>query len=132
MTVSRRPLQDENQDGCPRQQRDAPDIFIDVGLVDNLAEDPGRACGRARRNPHQQEGDQVSAPVGCPLLGDQAANQNRGARGIVSNFRGKFGHPRSIDGDRANSPRVRQLRDASLPAMSRFFKSNQDLRPTRI
>ena len=90
MTVSRRALQDEDQDGDPRQQSDAADILVDIGLVDDLAEDPGRAGGRAGRDPHQHEGEQVAPPVGRSLFGDQAANQDRGAIGIVGDFRWEF------------------------------------------
>ena len=97
VAVGRRALEDENQDGEAGQQRDAAHVLVDIGLVDDLAENPGRARGRRRRHRHQHEGQQIAPPVGEALFGDQAANQRRRAIGIVSDFPGKFGHPRSID-----------------------------------
>ena len=98
VAVGRHALEDEDQDGDPRQHRDAADVLVDIGLVDDLAEDIGRAGGRRRRDPHQHEGEQIAPPIGDALFRDQAANQDRGAIGIVGDFPRKFGHPRSIDG----------------------------------
>src|SRR5258706_9853438 len=97
VAVGRGPLEHEEQDGYARQDGDAADILLDIGLVDALAEDIGQAGGRPRRTPHQQECQQVAPPVGGSLLHDQAANQDRGAIGVVSDLLWKFGHPRSID-----------------------------------
>ena len=51
MAVGRGALEDEDQDGDPRQERDAADILVDIGLVDDLAEQIGRAGGRAAETP---------------------------------------------------------------------------------
>ncbi len=37
MAVGRRALEDEDQDGYARQNRDAADVLVDIGLVDDLA-----------------------------------------------------------------------------------------------
>ncbi len=132
VTVGRRALEDEDQDGDPGQDRDAADILVDIGLVDDLAEQIGRAGGGRRRDRHQRERQQIAAPVGGALFHDQAANQDRRAIGVVGDFLRKFGHPRSIDGARQDRPRVRPKRNASLPAISGFFKPNEDLRRMRI
>ena len=131
MAVGRDTLEHEQQHGYARQDGDAADILLDIGLIDDLAEDIGRGGGRPRRNPHQQECQQVAPPVGGALLHDQAANQDRGAIGVVSDLLWKFGHPRSIDSagiDRASGLK----RNDSLPAISGFFKPNKDLRETRF
>src|SRR5260370_42560533 len=75
----------------------AEKFFPDMGLCVPWPEDMGRGGGAPRRNPHQQECQQVAPPVGGSLLHDQAANQDRGAIGVVSDLLWKFGHPRSID-----------------------------------
>src|SRR5260370_41695385 len=109
----------------------AEKFFPDMGLCVPWPEDMGRGGGSPRRNPHQQECKQVAPPVGGALLHDQAANQDRGAIGVVSDLLWKFGHPRSIDSagiDRASGLK----RNDSLPAISGFFKPNKDLHETRF
>ena len=86
VAVGRGTLEGEDHDGDQRQQRDAAHVLVDIGLVDDLAEQIGRARGRRRRHRHQHERQQIAPPVGEALFGDQAANQRRGARGIVGDF----------------------------------------------
>ena len=151
--VGRQPLDDEDQDGDPGQDHDAADAFIDIGLVDDLAEQIGRSGGGRRRDRHQRERQQIAPPVQDALFHHEAANQDRRAVGIVGDFPWKFGHPRSIDGAgqafaRASglagvpnpkltrASRVRRARKDTrnpkisrvlVPAMDRFFKPNQGL-----
>ena len=108
MSVGRRALENEDDHGDTGQDRDAADILVDIGLIDDLAEQIGRACGRGGRHRHQRERQQIASPIGGPLFHDQAANQDRRAIGIVSDLVRKFGHPRSIDSaGRVSCPRVR-------------------------
>jgi hypothetical protein len=46
MSVGRRPLEDEDDDGDTGQDGDAADVLVDIGLIDDLAEQIGRTCGR--------------------------------------------------------------------------------------
>ena len=109
MAVGRRALEDEDHDGDAGQDRDAADVLVDIGLVDDLAEQIGRAGGGRRRDRHQRERHQIAPPIGGSLFRDQAANQDRRAIGIVGDFLRKFGHPRSIDGARQASARASGL-----------------------
>ena len=42
-----RALDEQQHDRDAREHRDARDVLVDIGLVDDLAEHIGRACGRA-------------------------------------------------------------------------------------
>src|SRR5882724_3631052 len=97
MSVGRRALENEDDDGDAGQDRDAADVLVDIGLIDDLAEQIGRACGRGGRDCHQRERQQIAPPIGGPLFHDEAANQDRRAIGIVSDLVREFGHQRSID-----------------------------------
>ena len=84
--VGRRTLDGEDDDGDQRQDRDAAHILVDIGLVDDLAEQIGGTGGGRRRKPHQREREQIAPPVGEPLFGDQTADQDRRAIGVVGDF----------------------------------------------
>src|SRR6267142_77828 len=133
VSVGRRALDREDHNGDQRQQHDAAHVLVDIGLVDDLAEQVGRACGRRRPNAHQCERQQIAPPIGEALLGDQATNQDRRAIGVIGDFLWKVSHPRSIDAIGRYLPaRQRLERDDSLPAKRTFFKSNKGVRAGRF
>ncbi len=132
VAVGRRTLEDEDHDGDARQDRDAADVLVDIGLVDDLAEQIGRAGGGRRRDRHQRERQQIAPPVGGALFHDQAANQDRGAIGIVGDFLRKFGHPRSIDGARQAVRPARQGCSRNVRLLARYigvFQAKSGLAP---
>ena len=51
VAVGRRTLEDEDHDGDQRQHRDAAHVLVDIGLVDDLAEQIGGAGGGAAETP---------------------------------------------------------------------------------
>jgi len=111
----------------------AADVLVNIGLVDNLAEQVGRAGGGRRRDRHQPEREQIAPPIGSALFRDQAANQNRRAVGVVSNFLWKFGHPHSIDSAGQASARASGLAaKCFLARYIGFFQAKSGLAPNEI
>jgi hypothetical protein len=102
VAIGRQTLDEQQHHGDAGENGDAGDVLVDIGLVDHLAQDIGRAGGGAGGHAHQGECSHIAPPIDKTLLHDEAANQDRRAIGIVSDFSGrfawKFGHPRSIDG----------------------------------
>ncbi len=71
----------------------AREIFLHVGLIDDIANQVGGERGAGRAERHQHEGEHVALPPGKPVLRQQTANQ-RGCRMWINAVRRRlFGHP---------------------------------------
>ena len=79
LAIARDPLDGEDHDHRDRDEGDAVEAAVDIGLVDAAAEQEGRQGGAGGADRHEGERQAIAPPMGAAMLGQQPANQRRRA-----------------------------------------------------
>jgi len=104
--------------------------FLEIRPVDDLAEEIGEAASPPPKPQISRNAAGSAASTALPCSMIQAANQDRGAIGVVG-ISWKFGHPRSLN-RRWVLDAFRAKRNDSWTGYIRFFKQNKDLHRNAI
>ena len=79
VAVARRRFHQEQRDGHERQHVDGGQVLVDIGGIDDVAEEVGAERGGDGGDRHQDEREDVTPPLAGGLLDEQAMDQRRRA-----------------------------------------------------
>ena len=97
VAVGREAFGGEQGDGDAAEDEDAGEALVDVGLVDDVADQVGAERRAAGRDRHQREAERVFAPMHKALLGQQSPDQGDSAVTlVVGRWQSVVVHPPSI------------------------------------
>jgi hypothetical protein len=83
VAVSGKTFDGEQSDGDETECDDPLKVAIHIGLVDDVADQPGAESRAARGHGHQRERNNITGPMPETLLGEQSPNEYLGTIALI-------------------------------------------------